>query len=389
MQEEVFNYVYFARLLQGTTPASFLSPNRLGSYGADLGAVACFFENPWTKLSPNLSLADQAWLLNEAAFSLRALGRLSEALEPMQVTLKINEKAKQWKNAAIVASNLSELELTLGKVKEAVADGAQAVTFADRSGDEFTREVNLTTHAEALHQAGRRQRALPLFKEAEALQAERQKEYPRLLSLRGFQYCALLLAEAERASWKLFLAAGVSRGGGDRKVGGPGGEGYGLVGACEEVAERAAQTLAWVMPLELLLDIGLDHLTLGRAALYRGILADGGPPTAPAREHLEAAVDGLRAAGSLDHVPRGLLTRSWLRFLDGDEAGSREDLHEAWEIAERGGMLLFQADVCLTRARLFGDLEALEKAREIVEETGYGRRLGELADAEAALEAGG
>jgi hypothetical protein len=32
--------------------------------------------------------------------------------------------------------------------------------------------------------------------------------------------------------------------------------------------------------------------------------------------------------------PHGLLTRAWLRYLSGDEAGSQADLDEAWEIAE-------------------------------------------------------
>lgn len=57
------------------------------------------------------------------------------------------------------------------------------------------------------------------------------------------------------------------------------------------------------------------------------------------------------------------------------------DLEEAWEIAERGPMPLFQADIQLTRARLFRDRAALEEARRLIEKHGYHRRDGELADA--------
>ena len=79
----------------------------------------------------------------------------------------------------------------------------------------------------------------------------------------------------------------------------------------------------------------------------------------------------------------------------------------AWEIAERGPMPLFQADVLLTRARLFGRLEAvgrrleegtaypwgsaqddLAEARRLIDAHGYHRRDEELADAEQALRAG-
>jgi hypothetical protein len=72
----------------------------------------------------------------------------------------------------------------------------------------------------------------------------------------------------------------------------------------------------------------------------------------------------------------------------GDTAGGRADLDEAWEIAERGPMPLFMADIHLYRARLFGDLAALAAARQLIEKHGYGRRLPELADAEAALLSG-
>ena len=67
--------------------------------------------------------------------SLRASGRLTEALGPMRAGLEIVVKQENWKQAAICAGNLSELELTLGEVAEAVEDAQQSVTYADRSGD--------------------------------------------------------------------------------------------------------------------------------------------------------------------------------------------------------------------------------------------------------------
>ena len=95
-------------------------------------------------------------------------------------------------------------------------------------------------------------------------------------------------------------------------------------------------------------------------------------------------MDDLRRAGQQQLIPLGLLTRAWLRSLTGDAAAARADLDEAWEIAERGPMPLFQADVQLHRARLFRDKGALAEARRLIEVYGYGRRLEELADAEVA-----
>ena len=69
---------------------------KLGAFGSDLGAVACFFEHPWSRVSPALAEADQAWMLNEAAYRLRALGRLTEALEPMRAGLENVVKQEKW-----------------------------------------------------------------------------------------------------------------------------------------------------------------------------------------------------------------------------------------------------------------------------------------------------
>ena len=100
---------------------------------------------------------------------------------------------------------------------------------------------------------------------------------------------------------------------------------------------------------------------------------------------MNIVVDGLRQSGTTQHLPRGLLTRAWVRWLNGDAAECRADLDEACEIAEPGPMRLHMADILLTRARLFRDRAPLAQARTLIEQCGYGRRKPELADAEAAL----
>ena len=66
-QQEACEKVYCDRILRGTGSDGFYSTKKLGAIGADLAAVAAFFDEPWSRVSPNLSEADQAWLLNEAA----------------------------------------------------------------------------------------------------------------------------------------------------------------------------------------------------------------------------------------------------------------------------------------------------------------------------------
>jgi hypothetical protein len=123
------------------------------------------------------------------------------------------------------------------------------------------------------------------------------------------------------------------------------------------IAQRATQTLKWgdVAYRQTLLTIALAHLTLGRAALYAAILQES--PISNLKSEIEQAVSGLRRAGRSDYLPLALLTRAWLRFLTAARTGPESapsDLDEAWEIAQRGPMPLFLADIHLSRARLFG-----------------------------------
>ena len=118
-----------------------------------------------------------------AAFSLRALGRLTEALEPMRARPGDEHHAKRTgRTPPSAASNLSELELTLGEVAGAMGDAEQSVTYADRSGS--VRQIVMISkaaHADALHQAGRRVEAEARFREAEQMQAENQPETPNAI----------------------------------------------------------------------------------------------------------------------------------------------------------------------------------------------------------------
>ena len=435
-QQEACVEVYRDRISRGNEAYVV---RKLGAFGADLGVVSCFFEHPWSEVSSALSEIYQAWVLNQAAFRLRAVGRLREAVEPMRAGLERYVAQESWKEAAGVASNLSELELTLGDVSAAVEDAERSVEFADRSGDAFLRMFSRTTLGDALHQAGRLDEALERFEEAEALQAERQPEYPLLSSVQGFRHCDALLAEVERASWDATVvrlrpgrdvisqrvnsftrsagSARPTRSTGSAHLARSAGSAHpaeapmereeqgkqvvkttrwdfpssrtrtstdesepsqpdvlasppDLSVTCDAVEARATQTLEWVKKAAVdILSIALDHLTLGRVRLYRAILETTDPSTAaPA---IEAAVEGLRNAGHLEFIVRGLLTRAWLHTLQNNPTAAQTDLDEAQDIAERGPMPLFLAEIALHRARLFDDPGALAEAHRLIEKHGF------------------
>ena len=141
LYQQACEALYHDRINRGTDLGGFYSTKMLGALGADLGAVACFFAEPWRRPEPSLTEAASAWLLGATAFCLRALGRLTEALEPTRASMEMRVAQGQWNNAAIAANNLSELELTLGDIVAAVADATQSVEYADRSGVALIRMV--------------------------------------------------------------------------------------------------------------------------------------------------------------------------------------------------------------------------------------------------------
>ena len=258
--------------------------------------------------------------MNAAGFELLAVGRGIDAIEPMRAGAEGYVNLQSWVRAPNCFMNLSDLHCTLGNVAEAVEAARLAVDCADRGGEWSMRMASRATLAGALHQSGDFADAMRLFAEAERIQTEHQPEYPVLYSFSGYRYCDMLLDQGKRA----------------------------------EVLLRASQSLSWQRGR--LLDIGLDHLLLGRAHPAG---------SAEAAHHLEQAVDFLRRAGTLDQLPRGLLARA-----------TPHDLDEVFRTATRSGMRLFLADYHLACGNL-------AEAEALIDETGYHRRDRELADLRA------
>ena len=341
--QEVMDEVYSRRIQRGN---EFFNIAKLGAFGADLVAVSGFFDSLWDKPVAGLTEADKSYVLSEAGFDLRALGRLKEAAQPMQSGFEAYIAQEKFEYAAIAAGNLSELYLTIGDIALAMEYANKSIDLADRSGDAFWRMASRTKLADALHQAGSRYEAESLFRKAEEMQKGNSPEYPFLYSLRGFQYCDLLLSQ----------------------------------GKYQEVLSRTKKFFDWRLPSDSIIGIALEHLSLGRAHLFKA-LQDGSQDFTQAKEHLNQAVDGLRQAGRQDHLPRGLLARAELYRAQGDFEKAQHDLDEAMTIAERGEMGLHQADCHLGYARLYLAMgrnedarKCLDTAREMVEKMGYHRR---------------
>jgi len=341
--QEARDEVHRPRILRGN---EYFSPKKLGAYGASLAALSSFFDAPWHQPVNDLEEVDKSVILHLAGSCLRALGQLAEAAQPIQIGLEKDITGEKWRNAAIAASALSEVYLTRGDLGHALAYAQQSVNLADRSTAWEERLRNRTTLAHALHQAGQLAEAKAAFREAETIQQKDQPEYASLYSVQGLHYCDLLLGQ----------------------------------GKYREVKGRVDQTIEIAIRNNWLLDIALDHLSLGRAHVMQTLQQNTGDFT-QAADHLSQAVDGLRQAGDQTFLPHGLLARVELHRVGGDFKRAQRDLDEAMTIATRGGMRLYEADCHLETARLYlaqndpqNASESLAKAKAMIEEMGYHRR---------------
>ncbi len=348
--DEAFRDVFWRRIRRGESHYSIL---RLCAYASDLSSLAGFFDPPWEKVAESLHLGAQASVLYNAGFSLRALGRLREALEPTEAALRLDNAMRVWANVTTDQDALSELHSALGNVAVAITLAREAVDTADRVGDPFSRAGHRTTLADALHQSGNDGEAALLFERAEAIHAASQPRFPELYSVQGTLYAEFLL---------------------DR-------------GEAEAVRMRASRRFEWRLASDSPLDVALDHLTRGLASTALGRLAD-------ALVDLEQAVGKLRDARVLEYLCRGLLARADLHLSiaertpterDAALSAARADLAEVTGIATRCGMRLFEADAALGWTRwhlLAGDPDAarrhLARARYLVDTTGYHRRDAEI-----------
>lgn len=354
LHQEAFDEVYLDRI---TRRKEAYLVHKLGAFAADLSCLSHFFVERWRRPQPGLTSAAQSLAIGQAGFRLRGLGRMREAVGPMEGALELSVAARDRKSAATYASNLSQVQFALGELAQAEARAREAVAHADKSGDEFQQMSKRANLANTLHQMGRISDAQVLFDEAERIQVKRQPDFPLLYSIPCYWYCDLLLTKGETG----------------------------------EVLRRAAQTLEWVTAEAWLLDIALDHLSLGRAHLATSL-----PDFTSADPHLRAAVDGLRASGVTEFIPLGLLARASFHRMRDDLALAWKDLDAVVTLVRRHGMRLFEADLALEQTRCHlaaGDEGAarttLAKARELIESMGYGRRLPELAALEAELGDGG
>ena len=309
---------------------------KLGLFGTELAALAAFFPGGWQDSVAEVTPDGQGFLLNKAAFRLRALGRLQEARVPMERSIEVDKEHDDDLNAAGNSSSLSEFLVLTGDLSAAERASDDAVALADKAEDEFSQMAYRAQRVHVLAMRGQREQALDLFKQAEDRQSKLGQEF--LYSLPGFNYASFLIDTATS-------------------------------GNLPALTHRVETTLGWVTAQDWLLDIALDELNLARIAALLG------QDAAPA---FDTAITALRKAGQRDETPKGYLARATYRRTQKDLDGAWADLAEARAIAEPSGMRLYLCDALIEEAwlhHLAGDAEparlAFQTAQSEVNAMGY------------------
>jgi tetratricopeptide (TPR) repeat protein len=394
--QDALKEIYLDRICRRTNDGRtiFYATRNLGGFSSNLAAISWFFDKAYEIPVAALKPVDRSWVQSQAALLLRSQARFAESFAALRESLQFAEATESWQNAAARAGALSETELSIGEVDQALSTAIKSVEYADNSGDAFQMVLRRTSQAAAMHALGRREEAELLYADAERRQQEIQPIYSVLYSGRGYDYCDLVLSK----------------------------------GAWEMARERAQKILDGENKSDTLLDHGVVRLALGRANLGLSLMSAsseqsivfprGYARTAHAR--LEQAIEGLRDAGEMIKVCLGYLARSDFRRSVGDWDGAARDLDEVEELAEPGPMRLYLCDMALERTRLaFARIEAfaplngmLEKdnlpkpsvpsaeriaelkseaekqlkiAADYIEKCGYHRRDEELAELQAVL----
>jgi len=358
---EVWEEVFEGRIRERSL---FYRSRKLYSPGLDLAALSSFFDKRWNEPSSLLEEDLQARVCEDAGLALRLLGRRREARQPIQMGLSIAKRRGDWRNGARCANNLSELCLEEGRVSEAVDFARQSAEWADAVEDSLRQVISRCTLGDALHQAGQMEQSRREYRSAELILRTKVKQegdssaYRFLFARSGFRYCDLLID-------------------------------LGHYDQANRRARHASRRISGRDPSDL--DVALNHLTMGRCCMLAASSAQTSQSD-EAETHLESATDGLRRTGQQNQLPRGLLARAEFYRFTGDRGAARKALDKAREIADPDhdtAMKLFVTDIHLLSARLDLDdgnrqqaQEHVATARALIEETGYHRRDGELAELE-------
>ena len=342
--QEALDDVFYKRIYRQTNEYSW---RKLGAFGAQIQALSAFTSGDSHIPTSHLEEADRAWVLAVLAYSLKALGRHRETRQLMETVLEMRVKQNSWANATAMCDNLVALHLDLGEIARAAKQAEQSLEFADMRAAVEERMLTRISLANTLHVMGVFDAARVAFQDALELQLQFQPQYTLPYSLQGFLHRDFLLNAASPPSLQTI----------------------------RQIRRDAQTVMKWYEEASIgTLSQALERLTLARTFIFENVVDPQTPSLAEsASVHAEEAVSLLRDAGEQSYLVLGLFCRAavWRTWPDRQPdayARADKDLAEAEQIADGSGMLRWQIEAALERARLHLALDEKDKAREKLEE---------------------
>ena len=279
----------------------------LGVFGSDLTALAGFFEKPYEKPDNNLDPFARALVLADAGSDLIALGRLGEAMEPMQASYRASQALSDLLGMSTDLANLSHLYRIMGNLTESEKRARWAIAMAEeaefgfRSGVLRERIDGLEALGTTLFAIGRGTESLKTYEIARDLKAGFAGGFG---GMGAYHYCDLLIS----------------------------------LGRKDEALSIHDDWQTTIDGTESAVSRGLRKLTGIRIMANRII---NGGEEGSMRSALDDAVDEVRASGRNDYLPEALLQRAAALIALGEYRLARSGLEEAKGLAEEGGMRLY------------------------------------------------
>lgn len=297
---------------------------KLGAWETELDIMREFFPGGDTTQEPLVSGPSvKAWIMNAVGLCLdnTGPGNLAESL--YERSLDIALESRDWANASIGYQNLSDLYRSRGDLARSLKTASQALDLARRAGRKDYGFSSLAFQAWAYHLQGDVNKANQHFREAEALEKEKDPSVLFLYSLRGIQHADHLRRLSE-AGYALKVTQ-----------------------ANLEICER-------------------NHLPDTMSQCHRvlaDLFADAGQQD-KARESYGMALNLARSISHKLVLIEALLGRGrWYAKIMIDPAAASNDLNEALEYARAGGYRLYEADIRIGLAWAYLTAGNNDKAR--------------------------
>ncbi|MBL9008022.1 MAG: ATP-binding protein [Myxococcales bacterium] len=342
--EEALRDVFLARVRRNSEHYSL---EKLGAVGCDVSALACFFEQAWTKPAHELSSHHKYIVLSEAGIVLKTTGRTADAVAATTTALALCEAAQDWGNAGSELSDLSSIKRQ-SNLAEALRLIELSIEYRRRGNDTLRSLATASGRALTIHLMGRTSEA--------GIEFERIRDNLVQLGLpEGLTDPAAKIEIPVGCSIIVYRIC----------------QHWLDMGQAQRAFDLATQWLPQAVARRKRLSIALQHLTLARASQGLGNIQDAG-------QYFDQAIEHLFESGREDQLLKGLLYRAEYFLFCGDSKKAYEDIKMVGQFQEFEDYGLIQCDTLLLLARL-ADREGNHMlarryrtdAADLAERTGY------------------